>query len=180
MKPEIPKRPWEPKDEETALMWALVGVKPFVIARRLNRSVSSVTSKIEKMKRKRNLQEKPPPDRKRGELSNSVRILSGPGISDQDMAKILDVNTCVVTRTRHRLGIPPGCERYKSRKAWKPGDPGGIKAAIVRLYGKWGMSDADMARITGHAKQLVRHYRVKLGLPVVGFSGRRKKEIENA
>jgi hypothetical protein len=171
-----PVRPWTRKEEGQALWWVRQGVKEVTVARRLGRTESAVKTKLGHLKRAAGLQTKCPPERGRGELSTSVALLSSPGVSDLDVAKVLGIGQPAVTRTRNRLGIPPGCEKHKHRRGWKPGDPGGLKAAIVRLYGVWGRSDAEIARLTGEPRFRVTYYREKMGIPPCGRAGRPTKE----
>jgi hypothetical protein len=94
------------------------------------------------------------------------------------VARVLDVSAAAVRRCRARLGIPPGAGRRPGPLVgWKPGDPGGLKAAVVRLYGRWGMSDTEIAQRTGKARNEIWWVRTKIGLDGVGRPGRKPKEL---
>lgn len=168
-------RPWTRKEEELLRFWAGLRVKHEVIARRLNRTARACACRIMKLARASGV----PADYRRpwGDLREAVSRLSGPGISDRDVARVLDVAKSTAATTRRRLGIPPGVGRNDCRRGWRPGDPGGLKAAVVRLYGRWGMADTEIAARTGHTRAEVWYVRTKLGLDGVGRAGRKPKEM---
>lgn len=143
-----------------------------MIAVRLRRTASAVSSRMTKLKRVAGGHRAPPPEYARGALTAAVVRLCGPGISDHDVARVLDRDPSVISRTRRAAGLPAGGEKHKHRGAWKPGDPGGLKAAVVRLYGRWGRSDAEIARAAGVPRHAVTYLREKMGIPACGRAGR--------
>jgi hypothetical protein len=165
-------RPWTRKEESRLLGMVGRGVKQLVAARILGRSLTAVWVKLRKLRAAAGVPREP--RRGPGELARAVRLMSGEGVSDGDVARALDVSAAAVRRCRARLGIAPGAGRRPGPLVgWKPGDPGGLKAAVVRLYGAWGMADAEVARRAGVPRQTVTYLRTKLGLPAAGRPGRK-------
>jgi hypothetical protein len=172
-----PIRPWTRKEEELSLWWGTQGIKVVVIAHRLGRTYGAVKNKLKVLKRTKGVQTKPPPDRAKGELQKAVRRLHVPGVCDQDVADILGVTKSAVCHVRRSLKLPAWRKRGGGgRKQWVLGDPGGLPAAIIRLYGVWGRSDAEIAHLTGEPRFRVTYHREKLGIPACGRAGRPLKD----
>ncbi len=102
---------WTTLEVRKAVAMRQAGHKIATVARQLGRTYAGVSRKLCKIRAV-----EPRAKRKGGSLERAIRQIAGPGVSDREIARRLNISKELVWRTRKRLGVAAG---VSSKDGWR-------------------------------------------------------------